>query len=73
MNKKHQELRKKFDEQYRAYLEKFGQDSLDRVSLWDPLGYSDEWTEVLPEATEDLRRAIETGIPIEPDPEDAIY
>ncbi|MCI7677878.1 MAG: hypothetical protein MSS16_07355 [Streptococcus orisratti] len=73
MEKLHQQLRQEYDKQEKFYLEKFGEKSLDSVSLWDPLHYHDDWQEVLPDAAKELKNAVETGEPIAPDPPEVIY
>ena len=73
MEKLHQQLKQEYNKQEKLYLEKFGENSLDNVSLWDPRHYHDEWQEVLPEAIEELKKAIVTGVAIESDPERAIF
>lgn len=73
MNKEHQKLREEFEKQEQLYLEKFGENSLDRVNLWDPLYYFDEWQEVLPRATNKLKEAVEIGKAIESHMEGLIY
>lgn len=73
MEKLHQQLRQEYDNQEKLYLEKFGENSLDNVYLWDPRYYHDEWQEVLSEATEELKKAVASGVEIESDPEEVIY
>lgn len=73
MDKLHQELRQQYDEQEKIYLEKFGSSSLEYVSLWEPQDYPDSWQEILPEATAELKKAVETEVAIEPDQENVIY
>lgn len=40
--KLHRQLRQKYDDAEKQYLEKFGEDSLDRVFFWEPDVYFDE-------------------------------
>ncbi|HER4532735.1 hypothetical protein VKP55_05590 [Streptococcus pyogenes] len=71
--KLHRQLRQKYDDAEKQYLEKFGEDSLDRVFFWEPDVYFDEWKKVLSDATLELNKAINSGVAIDPDPENAIY
>lgn len=41
--------------------------------FWEPDVYFDEWKKVLPDATLELNKAINSGVAIDPDPENAIY
>lgn len=71
--KLHQQLRQKFDEKVEIYLKKFGKYSLDRVSLWNPHDYPIYWRDCLESAISDLQKAIDSNIPLEPDPENVVY
>ncbi|MDG3141928.1 hypothetical protein MKL29_03550 [Streptococcus suis] len=73
MDKLHQTLRKEYESQEKKYLEKFGEHSLDNVSVWEPQSYPDDWKDILPRATDELKVAVQTGIPLEEDPMDIIY
>ncbi|HEM5120722.1 TPA: hypothetical protein U1629_000838 [Streptococcus suis] len=69
----HQQLRQKYDEKVKIYLEKFGEHSLDNVFLWEPHDYPIYWKNCLESAIGDLQKAIDSDVPIEPDPENVIY
>ncbi|MGQ7679239.1 hypothetical protein ACTGU4_08985 [Streptococcus suis] len=71
--KLHLQLRQKYDEQVEIYLEKFGGQSLDRVSLWEPQDYPTNWQNCLKSAISNLQKSISDNHPIEPDPENVIY
>ncbi|HEM3702176.1 TPA: hypothetical protein U1D11_000646 [Streptococcus suis] len=73
MDQLHQQLRQKYDEKVENYLEKFGEHSLDNVFLWEPHDYPSNWENCLQSAISDLQKAIDSDVPIEPDPENVIY
>lgn len=73
MEQLHQQLRQKYDEKVEVYLEKFGEHSLDNVFLWEPADYPTNWENCLKSAIRDLQKAIDSGVLIEPDPENVIY
>lgn len=59
-----------FEPVKKRYLEKFGEDSLERIDLWDPRGIANRPEEVY-QAIDELERAIKRNEPLEQeDPEE---
>lgn len=56
------QAKRKFHEAEKAYLEKFGESSLDRVIFGEPTDYS---VKGFTESTKKLRRAIRQGVPLD--------
>lgn len=67
-NQEYAEIKKKFDLIEARYITTFGDDSLERTNIWDPLDFispTESSISGIKRATEQMEKAIKTMKPIE--------